>query len=150
MCIFDDLRKDHDFQRELANALIHTHTDAGTRMEVFSRLKRELTAHVYAEAEYLHHALLTNDLTREASFGSLSDHRALLMLIDMLEETEYESTRWLAIARTLHHRLHFHLAEEEHQLFSLASHVLDDDKRAEIAMRYRQQMTHGVMSAPVN
>jgi len=150
MCVFDDLRKDHDFQRELANALIHTHANAATRMEIFARLKRELTAHVYAEAEYLHHALLTNELTREASFGSLSDHRALLTLLEMLEETEYESTRWIAIARTLHHRLHFHLAEEEHQLFSLASHVLDDEKRAEIAMRYRRQMNEGYSPAPMN
>jgi len=124
MNVFDDLRRDHDFQRELANALIHTHTNAATRLEIFARLKAELTAHVYAEAEYLHQTLLTHDLTREASFGSLSEHRALLALLEMLEETPYESTRWLAIARTLHHRLHFHLAEEEHELFSLASHVL--------------------------
>jgi len=140
MNVFDDLRKDHDFQRELANALIHSQTSAATRLEIFARLKRELTAHVYAEAEYLHQALLSNDLTREASFGSLSDHRALLSLLEMLEETEYESTRWLAIARTLHHRLHFHLAEEEHQVFSLASHVLDEAKHQEIARRYRRQM----------
>jgi len=140
MCVFDDLRKDHDFQRELANALIHTHTNSATRIEVFARLKRELTAHVYAESEYLHQALLTHDLTREASFGSLSDHRALLTLLEMLEATEYESARWIAIARTLHHRLHFHLAEEEHQVFSLATHVLDDTKREDIARQYRRQM----------
>lgn len=140
MNIFEALRKDHDTQRELADALIETHGDSARRDELFTRLKAELAAHADAEERHFYVPLMQHDLTQEKSRHSVAEHHALDELVEELEATDYSSPAWLVTAKKLHHKVFHHLEEEEHEVFQLAGKALTDTQKDTLAGAYRTEM----------
>jgi len=147
MNIFEALRKDHDTQRELADALIQTHGDSPERDELFARLKDELAAHADAEERHFYIPLMQHDLTQEKSRHSVAEHHELDELVEELESTEYSSPAWLVTAKKLHDKVFHHLAEEEHEVFQLAGKALTETQKEVLAGAYREEMNKRLETA---
>jgi hypothetical protein len=140
MNIFEALRADHDKQRKLVDVLVETHGDSEERDRLFAELKTELKAHAVAEERCFYIPLMEDDFTQEKSRHSVAEHHEIDEMIEKLEETEYSSPGWLAEAKNLHHRVHHHLKEEEHEVFQMAGKVLSDAQKSTLAAEYEDLM----------
>lgn len=140
MNIFEALREDHATQRTLVDLLIKTHGDSEDRDELFNKLKTELKAHAAAEERCFYIPLMEHDLTQEKSRHSVAEHHEIDEMLEQLEETDYSSPGWLVEAKNLHHRVHHHLDEEEHEVFQMGGKVLTDDQKTSLAYDYQQEM----------
>lgn len=138
--IFEELRRDHDRQRDLVRVLVATTGDSEERANLFTRLKEELTAHAKAEERHFYRALLREDLTQEKARHSIHEHELLDELVERLDDYDRTAPAWLQTAKELEHRVVHHLDEEEHEVFALAGKVLTDVEKTELAKEYRSLM----------
>ncbi|HBW97331.1 MAG TPA: hemerythrin [Pseudoalteromonas sp.] len=140
MNIFEALRHDHDKQRELVDALIQTHGDTQLRHKLMDELKTELEDHAKFEERYFYNPLMFDDLTHEKARHSVAEHHEIDELIEQLEDTEMSSSAWLVAAKKLHHLVHHHLSEEEHEVFQLAGKALTEGQKESLAKQYNDAM----------
>lgn len=140
MNIFEALRHDHDKQRELVDALIKTQGDTQTRHTLMSKLKTELENHAKFEERYFYNPLMFDDLTHEKARHSVAEHHDIDELIEQLEDTQMSSSAWLVTAKKLHHLVHHHLDEEEHEVFQLAGKALTENQKESLADKYNEAM----------
>ena len=140
MTIFEALRSDHDIQRMLTAQLIETQGDSGVRSWLFEQIKTELKAHAAAEERCFYVPLLAHDRTQEKSRHSIAEHHKLDALLAQLETTDLSSPGWISLAKELHHLVHHHLAEEEHEVFQAGGEVLGEDEKQALAVEYHTEM----------
>ncbi|KPH56762.1 hemerythrin [Pseudoalteromonas porphyrae] len=140
MNIFEALRHDHDKQRSLVDALINTHGESSDRQSIMKDLKNELEEHAKFEERYFYNPLICDDLTQEKARHGIAEHHEIDDLIEKLEDTKMTSSAWLITAKKLHHLVHHHLAEEEHEAFQLAGKVLTDTQKITLAKQYNEAM----------
>ncbi len=140
MNIFESLREDHQKQRTLVDILVKTHGNSEGRDEIFTRLKHELQIHADAEERYFYKPLIDSDLTQEKARHSIAEHHEIDELIEELEQTDYSSPGWIAVAKKLHERVHHHLDEEEHEVFQLAGKALNETQKKSLGKEYREAM----------
>lgn len=136
MNIFEALRTSHDSQRALADHLIKTQGDSPDRASLFKELKRELAAHAAAEERFFYVPLIAHDMTQEPSRHGIAEHHQMDKLVETLEDTDFSSPGWLAVARELHHKIHHHLEDEEQGIFQLAGKVLSESEKLSLAKAY--------------
>ncbi|MGO3850482.1 MAG: hemerythrin domain-containing protein, partial [Pseudoalteromonas prydzensis] len=55
-------------------------------------------------------------------------------------ETDMSSPAWLVTAKKLHHLVHHHLTEEEHEIFQLAGKALSEEQKLSLAEKYNDAM----------
>lgn len=140
MNIFEELRSDHDSQRDLIARLVETTGDSDERAKVFDRLSAELEAHAAAEERHFYTSLMDHDLTQEKARHSVSEHKDLDDLVEALEGYDRTAPAWLETARQLEHKLTHHLDEEEQEVFQLAGKALTDAEKEQLATEYRAMM----------
>lgn len=140
MNIFEELRSDHDIQRELVDQLVATTGDSDDRGALFDRLKAALEAHAAAEERHFYTVLMQSDLTQEKARHSVHEHEQLDDLVEKLEEYDRTAPAWLQTAEELAHKLTHHLDEEEQEVFQLAGKALSDDEKTALATDYRSMM----------
>jgi len=140
MNIFEALRHDHDKQRELVDALIQTHGETDKRHTLMDELKTELEQHAKFEERYFYNPLMFEDLTHVKARHSVAEHHEIDELIEQLEDTEMSSSAWLVTAKKLHHLVHHHLSEEEHEVFQLAGKALTEGQKQSLAKQYNDAM----------
>jgi hypothetical protein len=140
MNIFEELRKDHEIQRDLIARLVDTTGDSDERARVFELLAKELEAHAAAEERCFYVPLMESDLTQDKARHSVAEHKELDDYVETLEGYDRSAPAWLETARKLEHRLTHHLDEEEHEVFQVAGKVLSDTAKAELASEYRDLM----------
>ncbi|WP_372762374.1 hemerythrin domain-containing protein [Pseudoalteromonas sp.] len=140
MNIFKALRADHDIQRKLVDALINTHGDTDERKTLMQQLKTQLQQHAKFEERYFYNPLMFEDLTHEKARHSVAEHHQIDELIEQLEDTEMSSPAWLVAAKKLHHLVHHHLDEEEHEVFQLAGKALTEGQKESLAEHYNDAM----------
>ncbi|MBF98049.1 MAG: hemerythrin [Owenweeksia sp.] len=138
MNIFESLREDHQKQRTLVDVLVKTHGDSEGRDEIFQKLKHELQIHADAEERYFYKPLIDSDLTQEKARHSIAEHHEMDELIEELENTDYSSPHWVAVAKKLHERVHHHLDEEEHEVFQMAGKALNETQKTTLGQNYRK------------
>ncbi|HAD98757.1 MAG TPA: hemerythrin [Cryomorphaceae bacterium] len=138
MNIFESLREDHQKQRTLVDILVKTHGDSEGRDEIFQKLKHELQIHADAEERYFYKPLIDSDLTQEKARHSIAEHHEMDELIEELENTDYSSPHWVAVAKKLHERVHHHLDEEEHEVFQMAGKALNETQKTTLGQNYRK------------
>lgn len=138
--IFEALRSDHETQRTLVDLLIKTEGDSSGRNELYTKLKRELTAHAAAEERYFYVPLMERDLTQEHARHSVAEHKELDDFMEQLDDYDMSSSQWLITARELAHRLLHHLDEEEKEVFPLAGKALEDEEKTQLATEYNADM----------
>jgi hypothetical protein len=140
MNIFEALRKDHDIQRELLKKLVQTSGDTKLRDNIFKSLKNELETHADGEERFFYKPLIDSDKTQQKARHSIAEHHEIDELIEKLEETDYDSSAWLKIAKDLQEKVEHHLEEEEHEVFQMAGKVLTETNKGKLADEYEKYM----------
>lgn len=140
MNIFEALRKDHEIQRNLLDQLVETSGDTKKRDQLFKTLKTELEVHAEGEERHFYIPLIDSDKTQTKARHSIAEHHEIDELIEELEETDYDSSAWLKIAKKLQEKVIHHLDEEEHEVFQLAGKVLSEKEKDSLADDYTSYM----------
>ncbi|WP_299334142.1 hemerythrin domain-containing protein [uncultured Psychroserpens sp.] len=141
MNIFEAIRKDHDIQRHLLDKLVDTSGDTKTRDELFKSLKTELKIHADAEERHYYKPLIDSDIMQEKARHGIAEHHEIDELIEKLEETDYDSSAWLKIAKDLKHKVEHHLEDEEQKFFQLSGKVLSEEQKQDLAKVYQKYMS---------
>ena len=141
MNIFEAIRKDHDIQRELLDKLVETSGDTKERDEIFKSLKLELEIHADAEERHYYKPLIDSDMMQDKARHGIAEHHEIDELVEKLEETDYDSSAWLKIAKDLKHKVEHHLEDEEHKFFQLSGKVLTDKQKLDLAKSYNSYMS---------
>lgn len=136
MNIFEALRISHATQRSLADDLIKTTGDSKERDLLFKELKAELAAHASAEERFFYVPLIAHDMTQEPSRHGIAEHHEMDKLVEKLEQTDFSSPAWIAVAKELHHKVYHHLEDEEQGVFQLAGKVLTEAEKLSLAKDY--------------
>jgi len=140
MNIFESIRKDHDTQRNLLEKLIKTEGDTNVRDSIFKNLKKELVVHADGEERHFYKPLISNDMMQEKARHGIAEHHEIDELIEQLENTDYDSSAWLKIAKNLKEKVEHHLEDEEHTFFQLAGKVFSENQKETLAKDYRDYM----------
>ena len=137
---FDAIRKDHDTQRGLLKKLIKTEGDTKKRDTLFKSLKKELDVHANGEERHFYKPLISNDMMQEKARHGIAEHHEIDELIEQLENTDYDSSAWLKIAKNLKEKVEHHLEDEEHTFFQLAGKVFSENQKEALAKDYINYM----------
>jgi len=140
MNIFEQIRKDHDTQRDLLDKLVDTSGDSKKRDEIYKALKKELEVHADAEERHFYKPLISNDMMQEKARHGIAEHHEIDELIEKLDETEYDSSAWLKFAKELKEKVEHHLEDEEHVFFQLAGKVFTEKEKTSLAKDYTNYM----------
>ncbi|NCA85870.1 MAG: hemerythrin domain-containing protein [Clostridia bacterium] len=140
MKIFDELVKDHETQRALADQILETHGDSAERKQLWENLKKELTAHEQSEERHFYIPLMQVDKSQEQARHSVAEHNEMDELVDKLDDTDMSASAWLIYFKDLHEMINHHLDEEEEDVFDLAKKVLNDREIEQLGREYRQLM----------
>lgn len=140
MTIFEALRKDHDIQRDLLAQLVETHGNSDERDSLYQQVRAELHYHAAAEERSLYIPMMSIDLTQEKARHSVAEHHEIDELLELLDETDYSATHWLAHAKQLQDLVTHHLDEEEQEVFQLAGRGLQDKQKTSLASEYQKEM----------
>lgn len=131
--IFAELKRDHDRQRTLLDAIAETSGASDERRTLFEDLRRELQAHAAAEEESLYATMLADPDLRDDARHSVSEHKEVDDMLGELVEMEMSSTGWLTRFKTMRDRYLHHIDEEEQEMFPAAAKDLDDATKARLA-----------------
>lgn len=137
--IFAELKRDHDRQRKLLDAIGETSGDSAERRTLFEELRLELQAHAAAEEESLYATMLANPDLRDDARHSVSEHKEVDDMLGELVEMEMSSTGWLTRFKTMRHRYLHHIDEEEEEMFPAAARGLDDATKAKLAAIFEKR-----------
>ena len=140
MNIFEQIRKDHDTQRDLLDKLVDTSGDSKKRDEIYTALKKELEVHADAEERHFYKPLISDDMMQEKARHGIAEHHEIDELLEKLDDTEYESSAWLKIAKQLKEKVEHHLEDEEHVFFQLAGKVFTEKEKTSLAKDYTNYM----------
>ncbi len=140
MNIFEAIRKDHDTQRQLLEKIITTVGDSKKRDTLFKELKKELEVHANGEERHFYKPLISNDMMQEKARHGIAEHHEIDELIEQLENTNYDSSAWLKIAKNLKEKVEHHLEDEEHTFFQLAGKVFSVNEKTSLAKDYMSYM----------
>lgn len=140
MTIFEAIRKDHEIQRDLLEKLVNTSGDTDRRRELWYQLKKELQIHEDAEERSFYKPLIDKDLTQEKARHSIAEHHEIDEMIEQIEETEFSSTGWLTLAKSLKELVTHHLDEEEQEVFQLAGKALTENQKTSLASNYTKEI----------
>lgn len=78
-------------------------------------------------------------MQEKARYG-IAEHHEIEGLIEQLEETEYDSSAWLKIAKQLKEKVEHHLEDEEYKFFQLAGKVFSENQKESLAKSYIKYM----------
>ncbi|PWI30268.1 hemerythrin [Flavobacteriaceae bacterium LYZ1037] len=140
MNIFEAIREDHDIQRDLLKKLIETSGDTNKRDALFKAIKTQLHVHADAEERHFYKPLISSDMMQEHAKHGIAEHHEIDELIEQLEETDYDSSAWLKIAKDLKHKVEHHLEDEEHAFFQMAGKVFNETQKKSLATDYKKHM----------
>ena len=141
MNIFESIRKDHDIQRDLLDKLVKTSGDTKTRDGLYKSLKKELLIHADAEERFYYKPLIDSDMMQDKARHGIAEHHEIEELVAKLDETDYDSSAWLKIAKDLKHKVEHHLEDEEQKFFQLSGKVLSEGQKTDLADHYNKYMT---------
>jgi len=138
--IFEELREDHDLQRELLDMLLATEGNSEARQKIFPELKDQLKAHAKYEERALYKPMFANDNTQPKARHSIAEHKEIDDFIEELENTDFSSPSWLVIAKKLDHKVRHHLEEEEKEIFVSAGIAFSQTQKKAQGQEYREGM----------
>ena len=137
--IFEDLKRDHDRQRDLLARIAETSGDSDDRRTLFEELRQELQAHAAAEEESLYATMLANPDLRDDARHSVSEHKEVDDMLGELVEMDMASGGWLTKFKSMRDRYLHHIDEEEEEMFPAASKDLDDATKAKLAAIFEKR-----------
>ena len=140
MNIFEEIRKDHDKQRELCRLVTSTTGESKGRKQMWEDLKKELQIHADAEERHFYSPLIHNDMMQEHARHGIAEHHEMDELMEKIDNTEMTSSAWLTYAKQLCEKVEHHLEDEEHTFFQLAGKVFNEKQKETLAKEYLEAM----------
>lgn len=138
MDILDVLTSDHDKVKKILEQMEDTSARAGKKREtLLDRLNEDLLPHMYAEEQYFYQILLDESSDPEVAYEALEEHRAAQAVLLDLEDAPSDDPRWLARLKVLKELIEHHVEEEESTVFDVAGSIMDEDRAAEVAQRFK-------------
>lgn len=131
--IFQDLKADHDRQREMLAKLGDTPSDSVKRSSLFEELRLELQAHAAAEEESLYATMLAVPELRDDARHSVSEHKEVDDYLGELVKLDISSDEWTSKFEEMRHRYLHHIGEEEEDMFPEAAKSLNEIDEARLA-----------------
>ena len=141
MTIFEELRADHEKQRQLLDQLLETTGDEQERRDRFAQLKIQLKYHATAEERYFYAPLIDHDATVEMSRHGIAEHHDLDELVAEVESKAFNSPGWMAAFKKLRDKVLHHLKDEEQGFFQRAGKIFSEQQKQSLGNDYRQAMT---------
>ena len=138
--IFEELRRDHDIQRDLLDHLVATDGDSKSRRKIYQELKNQLEGHARYEERWFYRPLLEDDITMKKVRHSIHEHEQIDEKLEDLENTDFSQTSWLTKAKQLKELVTHHLDEEEQEVFQLAGKALSEKQKNELSSSYKSDM----------
>jgi hemerythrin superfamily protein len=137
--IYQQLKADHDRQRDLIARIEDTSRKDEERRALFEELRTELQAHAAAEEEALYAVMLSDPELRDEARHSVAEHKEVDDLLGELVEKDTSSLFWMSKFKTMRDRYLHHIEEEEEEMFPAASNHLSAEKEAEIAKVFERR-----------
>jgi hypothetical protein len=131
--IFQDLKADHDRQRDMLAKLSATSSDSAERAPLFEELRLELQAHAAAEEESLYATMLAVPDLRDDARHSVSEHKEVDDYLGELVKLDIASDEWTKTFEKMQHRYLHHIGEEEEDMFPEAAKSLSSEEEARLA-----------------
>jgi len=139
MDIFDVLTSDHDKVKKILEQMEQTSARAGKRREtLLDHLNMNLLPHMYAEEQYFYQILLDETSDKEVAYEAMEEHRAAKAVLMDLEDAPFDDPRWPARLKVLKELVEHHIEEEESTVFDVARGIMDEDRAAEVAKRFKE------------
>lgn len=145
--IFKRLVEEHAEVSVLLDRISRT-TDAETKRELFSHVRREVLAHSKAEEREFYAALRDNPRTRSLVETSLHEHGEIDELIDRLSATPISDPGWDGTFQRLASEIEAHVRREEGEVFEEATKIIDRGESRVIAARFRQRKADELDNLP--
>lgn len=139
MDIFELLTSEHDKVKKILEQMTQTSARAGKRREtLLDNLNMNLLPHMYAEEQYFYQILLDETSDQEIPYEAMEEHRAAKAVLMDLEDAPSDDPRWLARCKVLKELVEHHIEEEETTVFDAARSILDEERAAEVAKRFKE------------
>jgi hemerythrin-like domain-containing protein len=139
MDIFDVLTADHDKVKKILEQMEQTSARAGKRREtLLDNLRMNLLPHMYAEEQYFYQILLDEGSDKEVAYEAIEEHRVAKAVLMDLEDAPSDDPRWGARLKVLKELIEHHIEEEESTVFDLARSIMDDERAADVAKRFKE------------
>ena len=136
MNIYERIKQDHKYHRELLDKIADTSGDTEERRELFNSLLVDVKSHANAEEQSFYSLLMEKADGQEKAQHSVAEHKEANDLFDELEEMEMSNPHWLPKFKELKEELEHHMDEEENEVFTLARKIIDDKRAEAIAGKF--------------
>lgn len=137
--IYQDLKADHDKQRQMLTRLGDSRGASGERQSLFEAFRLELQSHAAAEEEALYSVMLADPELRDDARHSVAEHKEVDDLLGEMMAVQFGSDEWEEKFAHMRHRYEHHIDEEEEEMFPAAEAELDDKVEARIAATYEER-----------
>ena len=134
--IYEDLKRDHDKQRDMLKQLAELKGDAPKRRKLFETFRLEVQSHAAAEEESLYATMLGDPALRDDARHSVSEHKEVDDLLGEMMDLDFASDEWESKFFHMRHRYEHHIDEEEEDMFPAAADELDEATEARLADTY--------------
>jgi hemerythrin superfamily protein len=139
MDIFDVITCDHEKVSKILDQMEQTSGKAAKRREtLLENLRTNLLPHLYAEEQYFYQVLLDESSEKEPMYEALEEHRAAKTVLSDMEEVSFDDPRWPARLKVLKELITHHIEEEESQIFEIAREIMDEERAASAAQRFKE------------
>ena len=138
MNIYEEIKADHDKQRELCDKLQQTGSASDDRKKLWVELKKELEVHAVAEERYFYSPLIETDEMQEDARHGMAEHHEMDELIEELDNSDIKSPEWLENLGKLIQKVEHHLKDEEEDFFKKAKDIYKEDEVLSLAKGYQE------------
>ena len=137
--IFDDLKADHDYHRELLSAIAAEKGGAPKRIKLFETFRVEVSGHAAAEEQSLYATMMMDPELQDDARHSVSEHKELDDMITQICGLEDGSAAWDTAFEKLRSKYDHHIAEEEEEMFPAAAKRLSDADEVRLAKIFEKR-----------
>src|SRR5687768_5473453 len=130
MNAFQLLKADHEKVAQLFEQLESASGNA--KLTVFDQIRTELELHAHIEEKIFYPALEQPAETHELTMEAYEEHEVVKRLLRELGRSRTANEEWEAKAKVLQENVEHHVEEEENELFSKASQVLEEEEIEEL------------------
>jgi hypothetical protein len=141
MDIFDEMKKEHNEFRKLAEEITET-TDRAvkTREKKFMKLSTNLMAHHQAEEEVLVPILKEHKETYKMGIEIEEEHHAAHQTIHELKDIEVDTDNWIVKFGVLKMIMDHHMEEEENEITKKGREAIEKSRLEKMADKFEKVM----------
>jgi iron-sulfur cluster repair protein YtfE (RIC family) len=133
MDLYQLIRQDHQTVKRLFERLAEAEGGTPSHARLFTELKRELELHAEVEEKYFYPALRRHVEAADLIDEALAEHGEVKDTLEELDQSDQADESWAEELSELRQDVEQHVEEEENEIFSLATKLLDQAEADAIA-----------------